>query len=154
MTVKDLMTSNVRSCNADTDLATAATIMWNDDCGIVPVVKNDNGEVVGVITDRDICIAAATRHMPPQNIRVADVITGQLYACSPQDDVLRAVRTMSDRRVRRIPVIDRERHLIGILSMNDVVGAAACRKGAEVPGEDVLEALQSICAHSRVPATA
>lgn len=149
MTVKELMTSDVKTCNADTDLSIAAAIMWDHDCGIVPVVSETSGEVVGVITDRDICIAAATRRMAPQNIRVADLVSGHLHACDPNDDVLTALALMRDRRVRRIPVIDQERQLVGILSMNDVVRVAECREAARVNGEAALEALKSIGAHPR-----
>ena len=64
MTIKELMTSNVKACDADTNLATVATMMWDGDCGAIPVV-NEERHVVGMITDRDICIAAATRSASP-----------------------------------------------------------------------------------------
>lgn len=148
MRVQDLMTSNVKACTADTDLATAATMMWDYDCGIVPIVNTER-KVVGVITDRDIAIAAATRALNPSSIRVGDVITGRVYACAPDDDSVAALRTMRDQRIRRLPVLDRQQRLVGILSMNDLVARAETRKGADVPGEEVLETLKSICAHQQ-----
>lgn len=102
MLVKDVMTTDVKCCNADRDLTTAAGIMWDCDCGIVPVRSEASGELVGVLTDRDIAIAAATRRMGPQNIRAADVVSGHLYTCSPNDDIREAMKTMRDWRMRRL----------------------------------------------------
>jgi CBS domain-containing protein len=147
MTVKDLLTSDVKSCRADTDLATAAQIMWDCDCGVVPVI-NDERKVIGMITDRDICIAAATRSTSPSNIRVGDVMSGEVYACAAEDDVRTAFRTMKKQRVRRLPVLDRQERLVGIVSLNDLVLRADCREGAEVPGGEFLDTLKSICAQS------
>ena len=148
MIVRDFMTTGVKSCTADTDLGTAATMMWDGDCGVVPVI-NDEQNVVGMITDRDICIAAATRGTSPANIRVRDVISGDVYACAPDDDVTTALQIMREQRVRRLPVIDRDERLAGIVSMNDLVTGAECRKGADVPGEAFLATLKAICEHAR-----
>lgn len=153
MIVKEVLTSDVKSCSADTDLATAAKIMWDGDCGVVPVV-NDERNVIGVITDRDICIAAATRSASPADIRVRDVMSGEVHACALGDDVRVALNTMKEQRVRRLPVLDGQERLAGIISMNDLVMRAACRAGADVSGEEFLATLKAICAHSReaVPA--
>jgi|SRR5688572_11290913 len=153
MTVKELVTSDVQSCGADTDLATAAKIMWDRDCGVVPVV-NDQQNVIGMITDRDICIAAATRSARPADIRVGDVMSKEVHVCALGDDVRVALNTMREQRVRRLPVLDGQERLAGIVSMNDLVMRAECRTGANVQGEKFLETLKSICAHSReaVPA--
>lgn len=153
MTVKELVTSDVKSCSADTDLATAAKIMWDGDCGVVPVV-NDQRNVIGMITDRDICIAAATRSASPADIRVRDVMSGEVHACALGDEVQVALNTMKEHRVRRLPVLDGQERLAGIISMNDLVMRADCRTRADVSGEEFLGTLKSICAHSReaVPA--
>lgn len=147
MAVKDFMTSNVKSCNADTDLSTVAKMMWDGDCGAIPVV-NDSQNVIGMITDRDICIAAGTRATSPSNIRVRDVMSGDVYACAPDDDVQTALKTMREQRIRRLPVLDRQERMAGIISMNDLVIGAECRKGADVPGEEFLNTLKAICAHT------
>jgi CBS domain-containing protein len=154
MTVRDVMTSNVTSCRTDTDLATAAMMMWDHDCGIVPVVNDENGNVVGVITDRDICIATASRRTSPQNLSVREVMTGQLYYCRADDDILGALGTMRGRRVRRLPVLDAQQRLVGILSMNDLVEQAEHRRGANIAGEQVLDTLKSICARATTSASA
>src|SRR5258708_30635480 len=104
MKVKDCMTSDVKSCGLGTNLAAAAKIMWDADCGAVPVI-DDRGRVVGVITDRDICIAAATRPRSEGEIAVADVISRTFYACAPDDDVRTALDKMKKQHERRLPVI-------------------------------------------------
>ena len=153
MIVKDLAAFDVKSCTADTDLATVAKIMWDCDCGAAPVVNEDR-KVIGMITDRDICIAAATRSASPADLKVRDVMSGDVYACGIGDDVRTALKTMKERRVRRLPVLDGQERLAGIISMNDLVMRAECRTGADVPGEQFLATLKSICTHSReaVPA--
>jgi len=123
MTVQEVLTPNVKTCTADTDLAIAAKIMWDGDCGTVPVVNYER-KVVGMITDRDICIAAATRATSPANICVRDVMSGRVYTCSPDDEVLRALKIMKEQRVRRLSVVDRDQRLVGILSLNDLVARA------------------------------
>jgi CBS-domain-containing membrane protein len=147
MTAKDLMTSNVKSCTAETDLATVAKIMWDCDCGAVPVV-NEERKVIGMITDRDICIASATRSTTPSNLRVRDVMADHVYTCFLEDDVRTVLKTMKGQRVRRLPVLDQQQRLAGIISMNDLVVRAACRPDADVPGEEFLSTLRSICQHS------
>ena len=153
MIVKDLAAFDVKSCTADTDLATVAKIMWDCDCGAAPVV-NEERKVIGMITDRDICIAAATRSASPADLRVRDVMSGDVHACGIGDEVRTALETMKERRVRRLPVLDGEERLAGIISMNDLVMRAQCRAGADVAGEDFLDTLKAICTHSReaVPA--
>lgn len=148
MTVKELMTSNVRACDADANLATVATMMWDGDCGSVPVV-NDERRVVGIVTDRDICIAAATRSVSPSNLHVEDAMSKAIHTCAAGDDVRAALKTMRQHRVRRLPVLDQEGRLAGMLSMNDLIAEAELHKGAELPAEEVLETLKSISAHSR-----
>jgi CBS domain-containing protein len=145
MNVRDCYTEDVRSCTADTDLARAASIMWECDCGTVPVVDNAN-KVVGMITDRDICMAVATKNTTASQIRVADVMSKKLFTCKPQDDIKTALRTMAQNRVRRLPVTDANGILQGVLSMNDIVCATAeTNRGL---GEEVLETYRAICEHS------
>jgi len=144
MKVRDLQTSDVQAVSPDTNLAAAAQIMWECDCGAVPVV-DDNRAVVGMITDRDIAIATTTRSAAPADIAVRHVMaTGELYSCRPDDDVRTALRTMGEYRVRRLPVTDRQNRLVGIISLNDLVRRVDYRAGADVPGDEFIEALQSI----------
>src|SRR5690349_20495890 len=150
MTVKELQTSNVRTVSADTDLAVVAKLMWEGDCGAVPVVTDDR-KVIGMITDRDICIAAATRAKPPAEIRAAEVITNHgVHAVKPDDDVRVAMRTMRKHKVRRLPVDDREQRLAGIVSINDLaIAAASPSQPDSLPAQELLETFQAICAHEK-----
>jgi CBS domain-containing protein len=91
MKVKEIMNQEVHSCRPDTDLAMAAMQMWDGDFGVLPVVAN-GGTVVGVITDRDICMAAATKRCDPAQIHVEDVVTGQVYGCSPETEIHEALK--------------------------------------------------------------
>ena len=154
MKVKDLQTTDVHTCGPDTNLAAAAQIMWDTDCGVVPVV-DDNRSLLGIITDRDICIAATTRSAAPADIQVRHVMTtGTLYSCRPEDDVRTVLATMGTHRVRRLPVVDRQNRLVGILSLNDLVRRADSRSGSEIPGQEFIETLQAICTHSQAHAHA
>jgi len=148
MIVKELAELDVKSCSPDTDLATTAKIMWDGDCGAVPVV-DEHRKVVGMVTDRDICIAAATRGAKPSDIRAKDVMSRNLATCRLRDNVHDALNTMRVARVRRLPVIDDDERLAGIVSMNDLVMHAECRSNAAVPGEAFLETLKAISAHAR-----
>jgi len=143
MKVKDLMTREPRTCSPDTTLAAAAHLMWDGDCGIVPVV--DDGELVGVVTDRDMYIALATQNARASHLRVGAVATKTVATCDPEDDVHAALATMKQARVRRLPVLGFGRTVMGILSINDILRVAGESRG--VSDEDVVATLQAICAH-------
>ena len=147
MKVQDVMTRTVRPCAPDANLATAAMILWDYDCGVVPVVA-DAGKVVGVITDRDICMAVATKLRSPVDITVGEVVSGELFTCAPEDDLKAALQTMRAERVRRLPVVDQSGALRGILSINDLVLRA--EEGGKASGlsyGEVLGTLKAISAH-------
>ena len=149
MTVRDLQTSNVKTVSPDTDLAVVAKLMWEGDCGAVPVVTDDR-KVIGMITDRDICIASATRARPPAEIRAGEVITNHgVHAVKPDDDVRVAMRTMRKHKVRRLPVVDRDQRLAGIVSINDLAINASSSLPDSVPAQEFLETFQAICAHEK-----
>lgn len=146
MKVHELMTADVKTCHFETNLAEAVRKMWDADCGALPVV-DDEGHVTGMITDRDICIAVATRGRPADRIAVRDVATGHPYSCLPDDDLKAALQTMQAHQIRRLPVVDAEGHVRGILSLNDVVTHAGAASAAEV-----VRTLAGICKH-RGPVT-
>ena len=128
-------------------------MMWDCDCGVVPVV-DESHRVVGMITDRDICIAAATRSEAPAQLTANDVMQSGVHTCGPDEDVRGALKTLKKYRVRRLPVVDRQGRLAGMLSLNDLVMATACRESAEVPGEEFLDALRTISAHTSAAVSA
>lgn len=145
MKVQEVMTQDVKACFPDTNLAAAAMLMWENDCGVLPVVVN-GGSTVGVITDRDIAIAVGTRGRAPQELRVDEVIQGPVVACSLDDDVHTALMTMRKDKLRRLPVLNNEGELKGILSINDVVlHAQKGNKGLDY--DDVVSTFKAICEH-------
>lgn len=151
MKVQDVMTYDVQTCRPETDLADAAMRMWRGDCGILPVLA-DGQKVVGMITDRDICMAAATKHRDPANIHVSEVTSGQVYGCSPDTEIHEALKIMQQKQVRRLPIIDAQTgKLSGILSMNDVALKAQGGRKAELSPEDVESTMRGICAHRELP---
>ena len=143
MKVKDIMTTDIKTCTPDTTLAEAAHMMWDGDCGILPVA--DDGGLVGVVTDRDMFIALATQDARASQVRVGAVATRMLVTCTPEDDVHAALATMKQARVRRLPVVGFGGAVLGMLSMNDILLAAG--PGKEIRSEDVVETLQAVCAH-------
>ena len=150
MKVQDVMTYEVQSCRPETNLADAAMQMWRGDFGILPVVA-DGRKVVGMITDRDICMATATKHRAAANIRVKDVMSGKVHGCSPDTDIREALKIMREKQVRRLPIIDAyDGKLAGILSMNDIALKAQDSHRAELSARDVENTLKAICAHRKV----
>lgn len=147
MKVQDIMTADVETCQPESDLGAAATIMWKRDCGSVPVVDAE-GRVVGMITDRDICMAVSTRNKLASAIKVGEVISGRVYACSPEDRVADALETMQSAQLRRLPVVDDDGKLHGILSINDLVlNSRKDRSKKHVSHRDVITTLKVLCEH-------
>jgi CBS domain-containing protein len=124
MTVGELMTKDVKSCQLEATLADAARIMWDYDCGCVPIIDADDG-VVGMLTDRDICMATYIQGKAPQDIPVQGVMTREVVSCGPQQTLAAAEGTMRRAQVRRLPVLDPMGRLIGVLSLNDVARRAS-----------------------------
>jgi CBS domain-containing protein len=127
MKVSDVMTANPVVCAPEDNLTKAAYIMWSHDCGIVPVVDAE-GSPVGVITDRDIAIAAASRGRLTADIRASEMNFGPLKSCSPDDDVKDALRRMRKYKIKRLCVIDQSGKLAGILSLSDLLNHAGGKK--------------------------
>jgi CBS domain-containing protein len=146
MKVKDAMVGTPASCTSETDLAAAAEILASHKCGVLPVV-NAQEKVVGVITDRDMCIALGTRNQPPGKITVGQVASGKVFACRPEDDIHAALATMAQAKVRRLPVISPAGKLVGILSMDDVVLHSEGKitgKTPELSYDDVMDTLKKV----------
>lgn len=149
MKVKEIMTSNPNACADTADLAKAAELMSQNNCGIIPVVTT-TGKVVGLISDRDICVAAARKNEKLAGIKVGEVISGDVYSTRPDDDIHTALKTMREHKVRRLPVIDAGGKLQGILSMDDVLLRAeevTPRKPAELSYGDAIATYKAILAH-------
>jgi CBS domain-containing protein len=150
MRIKDLMTQPVASVRSTDSTAVAARLMWDCDCGAVPVL-DDEGRAIAMITDRDICMAALMRDRAPSAIPVSDAMSADLQSCGPDDRLSTAEKLMRTYQIRRIPIVDRERRPIGMLSLADIVRAKDRLKGRaakekEVAPKEVAVTLADICA--------
>lgn len=143
MKIKDIMTGEPRTCSLGTNLAAAAALMLDGDCGILPVVED--GKLAGVVTDRDMYIALATRNARASEITVREVVQTPVYTCDPDDDVQAALETMKQHCVRRLPVEGFGGTVMGIVSMNDIVLASGPRR--PVRDAEVVNTLRAICVH-------
>jgi CBS domain-containing protein len=149
MKVQDVMTEQVKTCSPDTNLAEAAAMMWENDCVLIPVV-GDGGKAIGVITDRDIAIAVGTRNKIASDVPVKEVMSTTLYTASPEDDIHTALKLMRKEELNRLPVVNKDGVLKGILSLNVVALKALHADGKNTPGlnyEDVVSTLKAVCEH-------
>ena len=159
MKVKDLMTTEVKSCPDYSTLNTAAQVMWDHDIGCVPIL-NKEGHVIGMLTDRDICMNAYIQGVPLTGALVTSAMSKQVFSCKPEDDIATAEKLMRDKQVHRLPVIDDQRRLVGVISLNDIAREAASeiqmKKSRQVSDAEVTQVIASICAprHRIIPAQA
>jgi len=139
MRVRDLMTPDPWSCAPTDSLAAAARLLWDRDVGVLPVVEG--GVVVGMLTDRDACMAAYTQGRPLAELPVRSAMSREVHAARPDDSIASAMFTMREQQVRRLPVVDEAGGLQGVLSVGDLTGAAVV--GDLDPGEliDTLAAI-------------
>jgi CBS domain-containing protein len=145
MKVQDVMVKGVRFCTPDTNLATVAKIFWEQGCGALPVVEN--GRTIGMLTDRDVSIALGTRNAKAGETFVRDVALPKVFFCCPQDDIHSALDTMRAQQVRRLPVVETEGVLAGILSLDDIVLFAGAKVTDELTYADVVDTMKSIYEH-------
>ncbi len=120
MRVKDVMTRNVGFCRENDNLGNAVEVMWQKDCGMIPVL-NDKDKVVGVVTDRDVSVAATTRNRLPSNISVKELIIGKTITCSKKDSIKNVLKKMRKHQIKRLPVVKKKGELEGIISINDLL---------------------------------
>ncbi len=147
MNVKNVMTKKLQTCSATDTLNAAARIMWDHDCGCVPVV-NEKSEVIGMVTDRDLCMAAYLRNQSLDSMMVGSVMSKKIFGCGPEDSLEAAEQIMQRHQVRRLPVLGGEGQLIGILSLNDLARAVAEKKRDRSPGVNaaaIEETLAAVC---------
>ena len=154
MIVAEVMTQKVHTCSPTDPLHAAVQIMWEHDCGSVPVVRED-GHVIGMITDRDVCMAAFLRGQRLDECVVRDVMAAPAITCRPSDPVEKAESAMREYRIRRVAVIDESDRVTGIVSMNDLVLAVprADNQRGKRP-ESLVGTLTAICQHRNPPARA
>jgi CBS-domain-containing membrane protein len=150
MRVENLMTAPVQSCRPEDSLERAAQLMWECDCGSIPVCTTDGvTRAVGMITDRDICMCAYSQGKPLRELKVADAIADQeLRVCKTSDSVSDAENAMREARVRRLPVVDTQGALVGVLSLADLAREAHRQQsgpGRQITEAEVNETLFAIC---------
>ena len=148
MMVKDVLTQPVVTCRPETNLAAAVALMWENDCGVLPVVT-ETGELAGILTDRDICIALGTRNTLPSGIAVREVMGTALLVCKPTDHVRSALQIMRHAQIRRLPVVSEDGVLEGVVSISDILlsarrGLAMAAGAPGVSNADLVTALQAI----------
>ncbi len=158
MKVEQLMTKAVSSCAPNDTVNEAARIMWERDCGFVPIVENGaRRRVVGVVTDRDACMAAYTKGRPLEQIRLREIMSSAVRTCRPGDDVREAEQTMRSAQIHRVPVVDDASQLLGVISLADIAREAAREMGAkrqEVTALEIGETLAAIRKPREIPAVA
>lgn len=160
MQAKDIMCSEIKSCGVDANLDTIASLMWNEDCGIVPIVSEDN-RLEGVITDRDITMAATLKHRPLWEINASELLQGKTcHTCQTDDNIQDVLEQMGQYQLNRMPVVDAQNHVIGMLAIKDIVEhtktgkAKVARNSTSLSSSEVAATLQRIRKTNGVSAAA
>jgi CBS domain-containing protein len=118
MKVLEIMTKELEVIQASASVKEAAEVMKKHDIGSLPIVEA--GRVVGILTDRDIVLRSDAPGHDPNEVTVKEIMTGKIAVVSADQDVSEAARLMAERQVRRLPVVDRDMQLIGIVSLGDI----------------------------------
>ena len=139
MQVAEIMTKDVCSCGPGTNAATAAELMWNRNFGSLPIVE-DGGRVVGMVTDRDLFLALGTSNRRPSELPLGEIMNKDLALCNPGSDVRNALRTMAQRQLRRLPVVDEAGNLMGMLSLADVA-----LRADDALSADTVNVIRAVC---------
>ncbi len=149
MKVKDLMTTDAKSCREYNTLNTAAQVMWDHDIGCLPIVDHDN-RVIGMLTDRDVCMSAYLQGGPLTATSVTSAMSKEVFSCRSDDQIASAEHLMREQQVHRLPVLDAERRLVGIISLNDIAREAARESQTTIPREvsdaELISTIASISA--------
>ena len=146
MKVKAIMTASAVTCRAEMNVAEAVELMWERNVGILPVVDRE-GKLVGIVTDRDICIALGTRNRLASEIPIGEVAMHKIFTCRPEEDVHEALQLMSMKQVRRLPVVNEKGEPVGILSMDDLVlhsEVGKLRGACDLSSEEVTQVMKRV----------
>ena len=128
--IGDLMTSNPCSIDAEKPVSYAAKMMRDEDVGVAPIVEGD--KLIGVLTDRDIAIRVVAEGKDPDQIKVRDVASKDVVTVDPQQDLDEALRLMAQHQVRRLPVVEEDGKLVGVVAQADVAREATDEQTGEV----------------------
>jgi CBS domain-containing protein len=156
MYVKDAMSCNVRSCNKISNLEQVARLMWEFDCGSIPVV-DESEKPIGIVTDRDITMASMLNHRALWELNAENVTAKQnLISCHVDDQLEDCVKVMEKNSIRRLPVVNDMGFLTGILSIGDVIVFASdtfakSKRGNVLSFKEVIAMLKQVSAHHVEP---
>ena len=143
MRIQDVMSHPPITCPKDSTLDHAARLMWEFDCGVIPVV-DDDGRLAGIITDRDICMAAYTQGRPLAAIPISTAMASHVVASRASEPVEQVEQLMRDNQIRRLPVVDHDGRPVGMVSMNDLARLAARAKKSAVD-RDLVKTMAAVC---------
>jgi len=146
MNVESIMTTPVQVCRTNQTAQSALRLMRDHDCGCIPVVDHD--VVVGIVTDRDIALAAAQADKSPSQLRLSQIMTNKVFVVGPETSVADAEVMMREQQIRRLPVVDQDSRPIGMLSINDIARAGAAAHWHSDDGltaHSVAATLAAIC---------
>jgi CBS domain-containing protein len=130
MKCSEIMTKNPKMCIPNDNIAVAAGLMWDYDCGSIPVVTDmDSKELVGIVTDRDIAMHVVRHaYAHPSEVTVSDCMSTNVIFCYPEDPIESAMKAMESNQIHRVPVIDQNNSCIGLVSMSDLM---ICMEGMD-----------------------
>ena len=142
------MTPSAVCCGPETNIGAAVELLWSHNCGMLPVVGPEP-RLIGIVTDRDICIAMGTRNRLPGEITVGEIATQPVFTCKPDDEIHEALGTMAEKQVRRLPVVNDEGVPQGILSMDDIITHGDLNRWegcCELSAEEIIRGLKRLYA--------
>jgi CBS domain-containing protein len=116
--IRDVMTSNPCTIDAEKSVAYAAKMLRDEDVGLAPIVEG--GKLIGMLTDRDIAIRVVAEGRDPGQVKVRDVASKQVVTIDPQQDLDEALRIMAKHQVRRLPVVEEDGQLVGVVAQADI----------------------------------
>jgi CBS domain-containing protein len=143
-TAESMMTPNPVTCSVDDSLNVAAQRMWDHDVGALPVVDG-GGKVAGMITDRDVAMAAYTQGKSLTQISVKNAMSANVWCVQPHSSLSHVEMLMRRHQVRRIPVVDGEHRPIGMVSLNDLARCTRASEGAKISQEELTQTLSAVC---------
>jgi len=128
--IRDLMTKNPRSLEGGSTVMEAARLMRDEDAGLIPVVEGE--KLVGTVTDRDIAIRVVAEGKSPESITVGEIASRELVTIDPQQDLDEALRLMARHQIRRLPVVEEDGKLVGIVAQADIARNASDAKTGDL----------------------
>ena len=131
--IQDVMTSNPCAIDANQPVSYAAKMMKGEDVGLAPIVEGDR--LVGALTDRDITVRVVAEGKDPQTVKVREVASTDVITVDPQQDLDEALKLMARHQVRRLPVVEEDGRLVGVVAQADVAEEAKAKKVGELVEE-------------------